>query len=133
MNATRQKVAGAMIPRGEPKADTDNTNFRLGFASHVATRDQGEMISDDYRWRRWESKTADFDANRATTGNHRKRDPELPEPKHREKHFRETVFPSGKNERETTQGRADLGDMPTADTLGSLARTVLSSSRHAES
>jgi hypothetical protein len=42
-------------------------------------------------------------------------------------------LPSGKTDAETTQGRADVGDMPTADTLGSLARKVLSSSRHAES
>ena len=42
-------------------------------------------------------------------------------------------MPSGKIEHDTTQGRADVGDMPTADTLGSLARKVLSSSRHAES
>ena len=27
----------------------DNTNFRLGFASDVGTRDQTEMISDDYQ------------------------------------------------------------------------------------
>jgi len=32
-----------------------------------------------------------------------------------------------------TQVRADLGDEPTAETLGTLARKVLSSSRHAES
>ena len=42
-------------------------------------------------------------------------------------------MPSGKIEAETTKGRADVGDMPTAETLGSLARKVLSSSRHAES
>ena len=42
-------------------------------------------------------------------------------------------MPSGKIEAETEQGRAHVGDMPTADTLGSLARKVLSSSRHAES
>jgi hypothetical protein len=104
-----------------------------GFASDFATQDQTSMISDSYRWRRWESKTADFDANRASTGNHRKPDPEPPESKHEEKHFRETVLPSGKIEAETEQGRADVGDVPTAETLGSLARKVLSSSRHAES
>ena len=87
----------------------------------------------DRWWRRWESKTADFDANRATTGNHRKPDPETRESKHEEKQFRETVLPSGKIEAETEQGRADVGDVPTAETLGSLARKVLSSSRHAES
>jgi hypothetical protein len=101
--------------------------------SDFATRDQSEMISNAYRWRRWESKTADFDANRVTTGNHRKPDPDAPESKHEEKHFRETVLPSGKIEAEAAQGRADVGDMPTAETLGSLARKVLSSSRHAES
>ena len=42
-------------------------------------------------------------------------------------------MPSGKIGTETTQGRADVGDMPTAETLGALARKVLSSSRHAES
>ena len=31
------------------------------------------------------------------------------------------------------QGRADVGDVPNAETLGTLARKVLSSSRHAES
>ncbi len=80
-----------------------------------------------------ESKTANFDANQATTGNHRKPDPELPESKHEEKHFRETVLPSGETDAETAQGRADLGETPTAETLGMLARKVLSSSRHAES
>ena len=69
----------------------------------------------------------------ATTGNHRKPDPELPESKHEEKHFRETALPTGKIGRETVQGRADVGDVPTAETLGTLARKVLSSSRHAES
>ena len=85
------------------------------------------------RWRRWESKTADFSADQATTGNHRKPDPDSPESKHEEKQFREIVLPSGKIEHETTQGRADVGETPTAETLGSLARKVLSSSRHAES
>ena len=33
----------------------------------------------------------------------------------------------------STQGRADVGETPTAQTLGTLARKVLSSSRHAES
>ena len=42
-------------------------------------------------------------------------------------------MPSGKIEHETTQGRADVGDMPTAETLGALARNVLSSCRHSES
>jgi hypothetical protein len=36
-------------------------------------------------------------------------------------------------EDETAQGRADVADVPTARTLGTLARKVLSSSRHAES
>jgi hypothetical protein len=84
-------------------------------------------------WRRWESKTADFAANRATTGNHGKPDPELAETRDGEKHVEETALPSGKIERETAQGRADVGDVPTAETLGSLARKVLSSSRHADS
>ena len=42
-------------------------------------------------------------------------------------------MPSGKIEAETTQGRADVGDVPTAETLGVLARKVLSTSRHADS
>ena len=84
-------------------------------------------------WRRWESKTSDFAPLEATTGNHRKADPELPESKHEEKHFRENALPTGKIEPEVTQGRADVGDMPTAETLGSLARKVLSRSRHADS
>ena len=84
-------------------------------------------------WRRWESKTSDFGPIQATTGNHRKPDPQLPESKHEEKHFRENALPIGKIEPEVTQGRADVGETPTAETLGSLARKVLSSSRHAES
>jgi hypothetical protein len=92
-----------------------------------------EMISNAYQWRRWESKTSDFEPIRATTGNHRKPDPELPESKHEKKHFRENALPSGKTERELQQGRADVGETPTAETLGMLARKVLSSSRHAES
>jgi len=69
----------------------------------------------------------------ATTGNHRKRDPELPESNHEEKHVRENALPTGKIEPEVTQGRADVGETPTAQTLGTLARHVLSSSRHAGS
>jgi hypothetical protein len=65
--------------------------------------------------------------------NHGKPDPELREPKDSEKHVRENALPSGKIEPESTQGRADVGDVPTAQTLGTLARKVLSSSRHAES
>ncbi len=42
-------------------------------------------------------------------------------------------MPTGKIEHDTTQGRADVGDVPTAQTLGTLARKVLSSSRHANS
>jgi hypothetical protein len=57
----------------------------------------------------------------------------LPETKDSKKHFRENALPTGKIERETAQGRADVGDVPTAETLGVLARKVLSSSRHAES
>jgi hypothetical protein len=40
---------------------------------------------------------------------------------------------SGNIEPENMQGRADVGDVPTAQTLGTLARKVVSSSRHAES
>ena len=83
--------------------------------------------------RRWESKTADFGADRATRGNHSKPDPYSPESKHEEKQFRETVLPSGKIEHDTTQGRAHVGETPTAETLGALARKVLSSPRHAAS
>jgi hypothetical protein len=57
----------------------------------------------------------------------------LPETRDNEKHIRETALPTGKIELETTQRRADVGDVPTAQTLGTLARKVLSSSRHAES
>jgi len=84
-------------------------------------------------WRRWESKTSDFAPIRATTGNHGKPDPELAETKDEKKHVRENALPTGKIERETTQGRADVGETPTAETLGTLARKVLSSSRHADS
>jgi hypothetical protein len=42
-------------------------------------------------------------------------------------------LPTGKIERKTTRGRADVGDAPTAQTLGTLACKVLSSSRHADS
>ena len=117
------------------KSETTETTpvSRQVFASDFATRDQSEMISDSYRWRRWESKTSDFEPNHATTGNHGKADSELPETKDGEKHVWENALPSGKIEPETTQGRADVGETPTAETLGSLARKVLSSSRHAES
>jgi hypothetical protein len=57
----------------------------------------------------------------------------LAETKDSKKHFRENVLPTGKIERETMQGRADVGDVPTAETLGMLARKVASSSRHGES
>ena len=103
------------------------------FASDFATRDQSQMISDGYWWRRWESKISDFAPIRATTGNHGKPDPELAETKDSKKHVRETALPTGKLECETTQGGADVGDVPTAETLGVLARKVLSSSRHADS
>ena len=53
--------------------------------------------------------------------------------KRREKHVRENALPSGKTERELQRGRADVGETPTAETLGTLARKVLSSSRHADS
>ena len=91
------------------------------------------MISNGYQWRRWESKTSDFVPFGATTGNHRKPDPEVVETKDEKKHVRENALPTRKIERATTQGRADVGDVPTAETLGTLARKVLSSSMHAES
>ena len=84
-------------------------------------------------WRRWESKTSDFEPIHATTGNHGKPDPESAETKDGEKHLRENALPTGKIEPETMQGRADVGDVPTAETLGTLARKILSTSRHAES
>jgi len=84
-------------------------------------------------WRRWESKTSDFEPIRATTGNHGKPDPELAETRDEKKHVRKNALPAGKIEREIMQGRADVGDVPTAQTLGTLARKVLSSSRHADS
>ena len=83
--------------------------------------------------RRWESKTSDFEPIGATTGNHGKPDPESAETKDSEKHVRETALPTGKIEAATTEGRADVGELPTAETLGTLARKVLSSSRHAQS
>ena len=76
----------------------------------------------DCGWRRWEPKTPDFEPNRATTGNHGKPDPELAESKDGERHFRETALPTGQIDDETAQGRADVGDVPTAQTLGTLAR-----------
>ncbi len=103
------------------------------FASDFATRDQSEIISDAYQWRRWESKTAQFVPIQATTGNHRKPDPELRESKDEKKHVRENALPSGKIGTETAQGRVDVGETPTAETLGMLARKVLSSSRHTDS
>jgi len=108
------------------KSETTETTpvSRQVFASDFATRDQSEMISDGYWWRRWESKTSDFEPNHATTGNHRKPDPELPETKDGEKHVRENALPAGKIERELQQGRADVGDVPTAETLGLLTREL---------
>ena len=67
-------------------------------------------------------KTSDFARFGATTGHHRKPDPDLAETKDEKKHVRETALPTGKIEPETRQGRADVGDVPTAETLGSLAR-----------
>jgi hypothetical protein len=117
------------------KRETPETTPVSGqvFASDFATRDQSEMILSAYQWRRWESKTSDFAPNQATTGNHGKPDPELAETKDSKKHVRENALPTGKIEAETTQGRADVGEEPTAETVGRLARRVLSSSRHAES
>ncbi len=48
-------------------------------------------------------------------------------------HVRENALPTGKIEHEAAQGRADVGDVPIAQTLGTLARKVLSSSRHPDS
>ena len=42
-------------------------------------------------------------------------------------------MPTGKTEREIAQGRADVGELPTAETLGTLACKVLSNSRNADS
>lgn len=70
---------------------------------------------------------------RADSRKHGNLDPELAETEDSEKHVRENALPTGKSERETARGRADLEDMPTAQTLGTSARKVLSSSRHAES
>jgi hypothetical protein len=91
------------------------------------------MIADDYQWRRWESKTSDFAPVRATTGNHGKPDPESAETEDSNKHAQENALPAGKIGRENPQGGADVGDVPIAQTLGTLARKVLSSSPHAES
>ena len=67
---------------------------------------------------------------RVITGN---RIPSYRKQKDSKKHVRENALPTGKIKHETTQGRADVGDVPTAETLGTLARKVLSSSRHGES
>ena len=93
----------------------------------------GRVATSASWWRRSESKTSDFVPIQATTGNHRKQDPELAETRDEKKHVRENALPSGKIGTETAQGRADVGDVTTAETLGTLARKVLSSSRHAES
>ena len=85
------------------------------------------------QWRRWESKTSDIAPIQATTGNHRKPDPELTETKDEKKHVRENALPTGKAERDATEGRVDVGDVLTAETLGTLARKVLSSSRQGDS
>ncbi|NNK41381.1 MAG: hypothetical protein HKP46_01875 [Myxococcales bacterium] len=103
------------------------------FASDFATRDQSNMIPDAYRWRRWESKKFDFEPIDATTGNHGKLDPESRETKDSRQHVRENALPTGKIDAETAQGREDVGETPTAETLGTLAPKVLSGSRHAES
>jgi len=92
------------------------------FAGDFATRDQSEVIPSAYRWRRCESKTLDFAPIRATTGNHGKPDAELAATKDGEKHVPETALPTGKIEHETMPGRAGVGDMLTAETLGTLAR-----------
>ena len=113
-----------------PKAAYDGRYAVTRVMAKFANHKQSLVLS---WWRRWESKTSDFEPIRATIGNHGKPDHKLAESKHDEKHFRETVLPSGKTEAETEQGRAVVGDMPTAETLGALARKVLSSSRHAES
>jgi len=47
--------------------------------------------------------------------------------------FGKALCQLAKIERDTTEGRVDVGELPTAETLGTLARKVLSSSRHAES
>ena len=122
----RQCARVRRVPRRRVGTSPDAGSGR-GTGTGVLHSWQGEL------WRRWESKTSDFEPIQATTGNHRKPDPELAESKHEEKQFRENVLPTGKIEHETTQGRADVGDVPTAETLGSLARKVLSRSRHAES
>jgi len=116
----------------EPTAERSGQSPLRGHLCKRPTRQIAAIIALVW-WRRWESKTSDFAPVRATTGNHRKRDPELPETKDSKKHVRENVLPSGKIEPETMQGRADVGDMPIAENLGTLARKVLSSSRHAQS
>ena len=92
---------------------------------HKRVRRQPSAITALVWWRRWESKTSDFAPNQATTGNHGKPDPDLAETKDSKKHVRENALPTGKIEAATTEGRADVGDVPTAETLGTLARTLL--------
>ena len=55
------------------------------------------------------------------------------ETKDSKKHVRENALPTDKIEHDIARGRADVGDAPTAETLGTLARKVISSSRHTDS
>ena len=126
----RQSARGRRVPlrRVETSLDADAGSCRgTGIGKGGLATWQSEL------WRRWESKTSDSAQIEATTGNHGKPDPHSRGKKGNEKPFREMALPSGKNRSSDAPGRADVGDMPTAETLGSLARHVLSRSRHAES
>lgn len=84
-------------------------------------------------WRQRESKTGDSGSFEATSGNHRKSDPDLEVHKGNESAFGEDALPAGKNSCVVIEYREAVGDMPTASTLGELARAVISKSRHEES
>ena len=123
----------ASVPVTVAATETETAAATVAPSQVTSSSPEPPTDTDTEQWRRWELKTSDFPANQATTGNHGKPDPELPETKDDKKHVQENALPTGKIERESTEGRADVGDVPTAETLGSLARKVLSTSRHAES
>jgi hypothetical protein len=60
------KLIALPVAKGETTETT--TVSRQVFASDFATRDQTEMISDGYRWRRWESKRWPLTRLRGSTG-----------------------------------------------------------------
>lgn len=91
------------------------------------------MITDSYRWRRWESKTDDSGSFDASAGNHARAGLEPEVETGKQKSSGENALPTGKTADGGATGRADVGTVPTASTLGELARAVISKSRHKES